>query len=173
MAKKITIQVEGLDKLKKKFGKIPEDIAAEVDAELHAATLDFEDRAAREAPVNLGGLRNGIKSVTVGEMHHEIVSNADYSAYVEFGTRGKVNIPPDLQQMAAQFKGKGAKGDAKKMIYEWCRNKGIPQEIWGWIFVKIMRDGTKAQPFFFKQRGPVWEALMKNLQPAIKRALEA
>ena len=144
MGKKISIQIEGLDKIRKKFGSIPVDLAEEVDAELLAGAVDFEGRAAADAPNDLSGLGQGIKAVHVGEMHSEVVSGAPYSAYVEFGTITKVNVPADLTEFALQFKGKG------------IRKTG----------------GVTPQPFFFKQRKPVMDALMKNLGPAIKRALE-
>lgn len=143
MGKKISIQVEGLDAIRKKFKMIPVDLAEEVDTELHAAALDFETKAANAAPVDLGLLRNAVKSQRIGTMHYEIVSGAPYSAYVEFGTISRVSVPTDLVEFAAQFKGKGLRKT-------------------GGIFPK---------PFFFKQRGPVMDALMKKLNPAIKKAL--
>jgi hypothetical protein len=50
MSKGLTIKVSGLKELQNKFGKLPEKIVKEVDMEMGAAALDFEDRAVQAAP---------------------------------------------------------------------------------------------------------------------------
>lgn len=65
--------------------------------------------AKQRAPVDLGQLRLSIGHTTarVGFNLSFIFANAPYSAYVEFGTGGRVSIPKGFEQMAARFKGKG------------------------------------------------------------------
>jgi HK97 gp10 family phage protein len=171
MARGARIEVKGLKELKKKFGSIPKDVADEVDAAMAVAANDFENRAASAAPVNLGQLKGAISSNRIKEMDWEVVSPLDYSAFVEFGTRTRVQVPADLQSYAAQFKSGGNKGDAKKAIYEWCRLKGIEEKYWYPIYIKVMTVGINPHPFFFIQRGPVYKQLVKNCKEAIKRAL--
>ena len=165
-----TIKVEGLAELQKRLGKIPENLANEVDVVLDLAANDFVNGAVEAAPVDREELRQKISSKRNGLMNYEVVSAAPYSAYIEFGTRSRVQVPSDLQTYASQFKG-GGQGDAKQAIFEWCRRVGIAQEMWYPIFIKIMTVGINPHPFFFIQRGPVALSIQKRLQPAIKKAL--
>jgi hypothetical protein len=52
-------------------------------------------------------LRQNIRVGTVTELEAEGRSDAEYSAYVEFGTGGLVDVPTGLEGYAMQFKGKG------------------------------------------------------------------
>jgi HK97 gp10 family phage protein len=79
--------------------QITEDNAQEI--VLNAKTL---------APVNFGKLRQGIGNEKHdSELKQVIFAREKYSAYMEFGTGGKVQIPSELKEVAAQFKGKGIK----------------------------------------------------------------
>lgn len=171
MGKPLTIGVTGLDKVLKKFGTLPKELIETVDENLAVAALDFESRAVSAAPHDEGGLRNQISARREGEMNWEVVSAAPYSAYMEWGTLSRVQVPADLQDYAAQFRGSNKKGDAKKAIYDWCKRVGIPEELWAIIFFKIMTRGVKPQPFFFIQRQPVQAALQKRLNVEIKKVL--
>lgn len=144
MGKGVSIQVEGLDKLIKKFGKIPEPVSKEVDAELASTANEFVNRAVAAVPVDTGFLRNGITFSKVSELNYEVVSGAKYSAYVEFGTIRFVNVPSDLVTYAAQFKGKG------------IRKTG----------------GMSPRPFFFPQLPIARAELNKNLKQVVVRALK-
>lgn len=143
MARGLSIQVTGLKELRAKFGSLPKNLTNEVDAEMHASADDFVARAVQSAPVDTSLLRQGISQKRLGTMHYEVVSAAPYSAYVEFGTITKVQVPTDLVEFALLFKGRGIKKNG----------------------------GLIARPFFFKQREPVYQALQQRLQPAIEKAL--
>jgi hypothetical protein len=173
MARGVYLKVQGLAELKKKFGRIPDDVAQEVDAEMHAAAVSFVDKAVNAAPKDRGILIQGISNDAVGLMHHDVVSSSPISAYLEFGTRTRVQVPADLAAYAQQFQGPSAagNGDAKAAIYEWCRRQGIEKDLWYPIYKKIMTVGINPHPYFFKQRAPVMAELKKNLQPALTRAL--
>jgi HK97 gp10 family phage protein len=72
---------------------------------------DIVSDAKNKAPVDLGQLRLSIKKTdaTIQNNSSLIFSNAPYSAYVEFGTGGKVSIPKGFEELASKFKGKGRK----------------------------------------------------------------
>ena len=57
----------------------------------------------------MGFLRNQIHTDEVNEYNYEIVARAKYSAYLEFGTGGLVNVPEELKELAIKFKGKGVR----------------------------------------------------------------
>jgi hypothetical protein len=202
MSRGVSIQVEGLDKLKKKFGSIPENIRAEVDAEMAVTARDFVNRAVEAAPVDVGFLRGQITFNKVSEMNYEIVSGANYSAFIEFGTKSKVQIPAGLSSYAAQFKGKGTGNldEFLRALTQWVKRKGIAASWSNWgqfhrvtrkrtkvseafrineneqiarvIMIKILMKGIKAQPFFFPQLPIAQAELNKNLKEVVKRALE-
>jgi HK97 gp10 family phage protein len=109
MANGVKIEVQGMDKIIKKFGSIPQNVKKEVDAEMAATANNFVNRAVTAAPVDTGFLRSKITFARLGEMNYEIVSAAKYSAYLEFGTITRVKVPSELTAYAMQFKGKGVK----------------------------------------------------------------
>jgi HK97 gp10 family phage protein len=70
---------------------------------------DMVTDAKLKAPVDLGQLRLSIGHTTarVGYNKSFFFANAPYSAYVEFGTGGRVNIPKGFEELASRYKGKG------------------------------------------------------------------
>jgi HK97 gp10 family phage protein len=70
---------------------------------------DMVADAYQKAPVDLGQLRLSIGHTTarVGYNKSFFFANAPYSAYVEFGTGGKVRIPSGFEELASRYKGKG------------------------------------------------------------------
>lgn len=174
MAGGVSIQVEGLDRLIKKLGAIPENVKAEIDASLSAAAKGFEDRAVGDAPTHVGFLKNQITTKRIAEMDYEVVAGSEYAAYVEFGTRLRVHVPPGLEAYAAQFMGKTGRSaeEAKKAIYEWCRLNGIEPKKWWGIFMKIMTVGINPHPFFFRQMPQAQTEVHNDLKVIVKEALK-
>ena len=86
-----------------------------VDAQRQAVSITNETAnnmvtdAKLKAPVDMGQLRSSIGKTTarVGYNKSIFFANAPYSAYVEFGTGGKVKIPKGFDELAARYKGKG------------------------------------------------------------------
>lgn len=145
----------------------------ETDSLMALAANDYVNRAVNDAPVDQGILRNEISSLREGEMNYVVVSGAEWSAFIEFGTKSRVQIPSDLTAYAAQFKGGGVKsGDVKQMIFDWCKRVGLPEGVWWSVFINIMTIGIHPHPFFFKHREEVTKQLMNDLKPAIANALK-
>ena len=90
----------------RKFGKEAEEIIKDTTL---AIASEIEADAKRLAPVDMGFLRNQIHTDEVNEYNYEIVARAKYSAYLEFGTGGLVNVPEELKELAIKFKGKGVR----------------------------------------------------------------
>jgi HK97 gp10 family phage protein len=74
-----------------------------------AVAHEIEADAKRLAPYKDGFLRNQIFTQEVDALNYEIVAGAYYSAYMEFGTGGLVNVPSEMKDIAIKFKGKGVK----------------------------------------------------------------
>lgn len=144
MAKGVTISIKGLTELKKKFSQLPKGFIDEVDAEMSAVSLEFVHDAAQAAPVDTGLLKNSISFERLGVMQYEIVSAAPYSAYVEFGTIEKVNVPSEWKEFAQLFKGKG------------LRKTG----------------GIHPHPFFFPQVNPARNKLKDKIPKALVKAMK-
>lgn len=107
----ITIDVKGLDQLKAKYDKLPTEVQAVVRASVEDGAKVFVRNAKRDAPVDHGFLRNMIAyAPLVSDKTHctfEVISNAAYSPYLEWGTITRVSVPAELQGYAIEFKGKG------------------------------------------------------------------
>lgn len=147
MAKPFRLELEGMDKVLAAIAKADSEIAKSVDLELKAAATEIENQAARNVSriprggdsMFTGRLLNGISSRKSGNLQYEITSNADYSAYIEFGTGAYVSVPSELQNYAAQFKGRGVK-----------------------------KVNLPARPFFFPAFYAVKQKLLTNIRNILK-----
>jgi len=172
MAKGAHIKVKGLKELKKRLKEIPEQIASEFDAVMGAAANDYANRAIDDAPRDQGLVIQEIQSNQKKVMYWEVTSGAEWSAYIEWGTRTRARVPAELAAYAAQFKGGGKKGgNPKQKIFDWCKRLGIPEEAWYPIFISIMTKGIHPHPFFFIQKAPIEKQLMIDLKDTIKQVM--
>ena len=102
-------EIKGLNKLLKKFETLDKEIIKNVKDTIEGAAQDIEVDAKVAAPVDFGKLRQGIKLEPIAgkEMGYRVVAKEKYSAFMEFGTGGRVKVPSELKKIAAEFKGKG------------------------------------------------------------------
>lgn len=170
MARAITLK--GFDAYAKRLKEAPSKLLREADEVANATAVAIEKRAKERAPHNLGNLRASINASFVNMGHYEVTASASYAAYVEFGTRKRAEVPPELASYAAQFKGKstGDYYDFLNAILTWVQQKGISgrysvktQRRVGSaaqradediqtaeaIAFSILRHGIKAQPYLF------------------------
>lgn len=160
-----TLDLVGFDTIQERLAKASEVVLKEVDAEIGASIKVMEQGAKRDAPVDQGLLRNEITSQQDRPLQWSLVSQASYSAFVEFGTRLNVSIPPGLEaEAAAAQNSTGGSLGAKEAIFKWCARHGIDQRFWYPIFVKIMVQGIRPHPFFFKQLEAEKPQLLNRLQ---------
>lgn len=171
--------LEELDTLLKKYsGQLPD----EVDAELSAGAEDIAATARTLAPVGVSGdLRRRI-IVNHAPFIHEVVANVYYAPFVEFGTGKKVKVSAGLEQYAAQFKGPTNRGninDFRKSLAEWVRRKGITGNARGkqsdddryiayWMSIRILQNGIKPQPFFFRSADAQYPKIIKRIEEILK-----
>lgn len=73
--------------------RLGELIDRKVDEAAEKLAQETVERAQELAPVRTGYLRSHITHERVGPLHHEIVSEADYSEIVELGSRGRQGRP--------------------------------------------------------------------------------
>lgn len=197
MAGGAKIEVKGISALQKRFVAIPKKLSDEMNGVLAKGANDFVNLAAEDAPRDQGVLISQLSSKKNGNMDYEAVSGAEWSAAIEFGTRSRIQIPPDLTQYAAQFIGKPDGGDYfdfLNAILDWVKRKGIvsrysvktKKEITKYskddnerlidtaqaIANSIIRQGIHPHPFFFKQREPIYKQIIQDCSPALQKALK-
>ena len=164
-------ELSGISDAIARLKKAGTDIEREIDAELQAGVKKMERKAVSLVPVDEGRLRGAIGTDKAGRLDYFVAAQTIYAAFVEFGTRKKVQVPSELQKYAAQFKGQAGtnKANARTAIYGWLKRKGVPKEKWGAIYWAIMRNGTAPHPFmypaFVAERGP----LAKRVAAVIKK----
>lgn len=168
MARGFTIKVDGLDRAIKRFDQYPKKLRTEINGEFEDTAQEMEQRAKSAAPKDQGFLVNMISSFKERDLQYAVVSGADYSPYVEFGTGVKVRVPAGLESYANQFRG-GQKGNAKQMIFEWCRRHGIDEKAWYAIYISIMANGVSPRPYFFPQVPIVKPKLITNLKRVVAK----
>jgi hypothetical protein len=157
------------------MGAIPDAVSQELDAEMAVIANEFVNRAVQDAPVDQGVLKNSITFYQESLMNWKIVSGANYSAYVEFGTRSKVQVPSDVQDYASVFQGQGT-GSAKSFfdsIKDWVKRKGIDEKAAYPIAISILRQGVNPHPYFFKQLPQAQVDINRNLSAVVQRALNS
>lgn len=117
----------GWKEFEAKLKNMPATLMKEFDGEAKEAANNWAGLAKNTAPVDVGFLAGGISTKKTADGLWEVTSNAKYSAYMEWGTKGRVKVPADLSGYASQFRGKGG-GDYYEFlnaILDWVVRKGI------------------------------------------------
>jgi HK97 gp10 family phage protein len=139
MSKGFRISTEGFKSLEKRLEKMSKDAVNEVSDVVDKHIFDINREQVSLTRVDTGYLKNSNDFDVQDKKYKEIFNNANYAAFIEFGTGKGVNVPTELQQYARQFKGKG------------IRNVNLP-----------------ARPFFFapffKRRQAILRDIVKVLQ---------
>lgn len=101
-------KVSGFKELRDKLTRMGPEMERFVADETEAAGRMIEADAKRNAPVDLGKLRQSI-NYQKGDTPYSanVFVNVPYAAYQEFGTGGLVNVPEELRELAEYYKGKG------------------------------------------------------------------
>lgn len=166
------ITLSGFKEFEAKIAALPKVLQQEINLEVGVAADEWASLAKEASPIDVGFLRGLITAAKTGEGTYEVISGAEYSAYVEWGTRTKVRVPADLQAYASQFKGGEGEGTgtAKSFIFAWCKRKGIAPQYWYPIYRSIMINGINPHPFFFIQKPIIEKQLLEALNNIIKNA---
>jgi HK97 gp10 family phage protein len=126
MAVALTIDISGATGLINKLKGLDKVIVEKVDTALNANATQIAKTAADLAPVDLGGLRASIRPDNSKPLEKHITVNANYAAYIEFGTGTYAaqyvsSLPDNWRQFAMQFKGKtgGTAYDLWQALIKW------------------------------------------------------
>jgi hypothetical protein len=174
---KFTINIEGLVKVSAQLNAAPERLTKKADAIIRDNVGQMVRNAKRDAPVDMGKLRNSITVQKDGELAYSMVCQSSVAPFMEFGTKGRYQPIPGVD--ASEFKSN--KGESGKGFYdsilEWVKRKQIGvtysvktrrkegtavdrqiqfEQIAFAIYLSIVRHGVRPQPFFHQQ-GPKQE----------------
>lgn len=89
----ITYGMKGLNKFLRQVKNKPKQLEQQVDQELSRSSLRVERKAKMLAPWDTGWMSNNIYSDKEGKLRFRVVSPANYSIYVELGTRYQAAQP--------------------------------------------------------------------------------
>lgn len=168
-----SISVRGLNEVVQRLHTYPVNVQKQLVGELKLAAEEVRGLSVKDAPGNIGRLRNSIV-VTASDngLTQTTTVNADYGVFMEFGTKSKAKVPGVLSAYAAQFKGAkaGAGGTSLQTAIEaWVKRKGIgakrtksgkvskskssqqAQKQAAFLIARsIYKNGVTPHPFFFK-----------------------
>lgn len=173
MSKGVDIKLVGFDKVLNLIEQGDDLIIREVDGIMEAGSKFFVRNAKQAAQRfgDTGALAREIVYERRSLMNFSIVSGARYAGYVEFGTGSKFRSIPGFEDIAASIRGKTGLSYKEGLdnIKGWVKRKGIrfngmtQQQTAFLIFRSILRNGIKAQPYFFKNMGPTRAQIEKDL----------
>jgi hypothetical protein len=165
------VSLSGLQPTLNRLKDANKDIQTEVDAAIGQGVRDMDKMAKRLAPKDKGFLTGKINALKVSDLTWVLVAQSDYAAFMEFGTKGYVDVPPGLESYANKFRGKGNTGNRKlkEVIYDWCKRKGIPKERWWFVYRQIRDKGVKPHPFFFPSVFAYRPQIVKNIVKILKK----
>lgn len=171
------LELTGLSEVLNKIDvrQFEEDVTLELDAFGKDVARDAKDNLSKNKTNDEGYLTNSIGSESE-KLSVSIFANADYAAYVEFGTRKfaaayVASLPAEWKVFAAQFKGSGGSGSFEEFVMRlagWCKRKGVDEKAAYAIARSILINGIKAQPYLFPAFEKNRSLLIKNLQNLFK-----
>lgn len=186
------VTVKGIGDVKAQFIAATAAAKEVIRSEMEGMAKQWVAGAQRDAPVDQGSLKALISYYADGQMRFVIVSQAFYSPFMEFGTKGKYRPIPGTEEIAAKFKGHkgGDFMELLRMIVRWVKRKGITgtysvktrrrtgskidqfaedySAAWP-IAISILKKGVTPHPYFFKQQDTLWPQMVKNVTARLKQ----
>lgn len=186
------IQVQGLDEAIRRLKQYPVNVQKQIKGELKLSAEEVRKLAIKDAPGDQGKLRQSVIVKDTGGLSNTVNVNIPYGAYQEWGTKGNTSVPTELSAYAATFKGKGSAAGLVKFdeaILAWVKRKKIAgtysvktkrrtggkdrkeaqdKQLAFVIGRKILKEGIKPHPFFFKNVFLVRQKLQKRIPKVLE-----
>jgi hypothetical protein len=163
-----SINISGFDQFQNKMKELQEKFPANLNFIAKDAADQWSLLAARQAPKDVGKL-GVISSKQIENGKWEVDGNKEYSAYMEWGTKSRVNVPSEFQNYASTFMGGSSGGNVKELIYSWVLRKGLPASLQWPIFISIIKKGVRPHPYFFVQKPIIEQQLLRDLKQLISQ----
>ena len=178
------IRLTGFKEFEAKLKALPQKLQVTADSYVKDAALEWVQLAKTTAPRDQNGIAGRISSYRSGDLSYDVVSPANYSRFVEWGTKKYKNVPSDLANYEAGlgYQKSGDYYDFLSAILDWVKRKGIGVTykvatrrknrqskdeylaIAQAIANSISRHGIKPQPFFFIHKDGIEKTLFARLQ---------
>lgn len=101
-------EILGLSQALGRFDQIERQLVRDAGEAVQETVLEVAFEAKRDAPVDLGTLRQSINSeYSSTNLEGAVYANAKHAPYIEFGTGGMVEVPQGFEEMANGFRGAG------------------------------------------------------------------
>lgn len=106
MARGFKLEIKGLKETLDKLGQEGDELKKMIDFTIAANVEAMAGEAKNRVPTDTGRLKNSITANKITQYSYTLVAQADYAAYVEFGTGNLfVQLPESYwNDLAAQFK---------------------------------------------------------------------
>lgn len=173
---KVTVKQPDFSAAVLRLDKISKSKLEEIEDEVQDTADQAVQLMKSSSPINEGRLRGSISREAVTPYLYNIVAQSKYAAYMEFGTRTLVKIPPGAEEVAAQARNQkgGSIQDMEKSITRWARLKGITngeneRSVVFLIMRKLLKIGVKPQPFFYNNIQKVAPGFIKRLTEIVTR----
>lgn len=191
------ITLSGWNEFEGKIKNLVPGAARVVTAYAKDAGLQWAQLAKRAAPKDQGAIIRQISSFVVSAdlmktgVTVDTVSPAAHSRFVEWGTKKRKQVPPELASYEASlsYKKTGDYYDFLNAILDWVKRKGISdvtnsytgKKVGGKaakenlvvlaeaIAFSIIRHGTRPHPFFFIHKPAIEKALMERIQTYLNK----
>lgn len=111
MPKGFRISTDGFKALEKRLEKMSKEAVNEVSDVVDKNIFDINAEQKSLSRVDTGYLKRSNGFDVADKKYKEIYNNANYAAYIEFGTGNGVNVPQELSDYASQFKGQKRGGN--------------------------------------------------------------
>ena len=131
------------DKLFKDLNNATQDLIQQLDSEMGASIEEMATAAKQKAPVDTGRLRASINVLKEGPLKYTLNADANYAAYVEFGT------------------GPAAKNYVPALDTDW-------QE-YAKSFQKTREGHTPEQPFFYPNIKRIFPIMINRMEKIVKK----
>ena len=172
----MNLQLKGVQGVINALAQLDNEVSREVDAEMQASLNKMALTAKRKAPANFAELRNSIGTERAAPLQYSLFANAYHAPYIEFGTRGKIDVPTELEPVAAAIKARPKKGNWMQFvnsIYEWGTKKKVIKK--GDknhavnIARKIYKFGIAPQPYLWPSFVAERSKLIKRITDIVKK----
>jgi len=116
---RLEFEFTGFEEFAERVAKYKAKVRDEIAQRTVQAGFNIQREARLEVPVDHGVLKNSIKSYFFNRnLSAEIVAEARYAPYVEYGTGSLVDVPQELTESALRFK-RGGNRNMKARPFLW------------------------------------------------------
>ena len=147
---KMSLEIDGFDKLATLADRYPSVAERFVNQAIHNTLTDLMVDASKKAPIGVSGHLRDAWKITVDKFKGTLTSQVGYSVDIEFGTSPHAVDP--------------------KALMAWASKKGLNPYA---VSKSIAKKGTKKNPFFEKALEDKKESMVKEMAEGVRNITEA